>query len=55
MGLITATVDGEGRKYIVSERRYESLDDILELEIYELDCSQVIMKISIKLCAVVIV
>jgi hypothetical protein len=31
MGLITATIDGEVRKYVFNDKGYEELDDILEL------------------------
>ena len=31
MGLITATVNGEVRKYVFNEQGYEELEDLLEL------------------------
>ena len=31
MGLITATISGEVRKYVFNDKGYEQLDDILEL------------------------
>lgn len=31
MGLITATLNGEVRKYVFNDKGYEKLDDILEL------------------------
>jgi len=31
MGLITATINGEVRKYVFNDKGYEKLDDILEL------------------------
>jgi hypothetical protein len=30
MGLITATIDGEVRKYVFNDKGYEKLDDILD-------------------------
>ncbi|HPF17794.1 MAG TPA: hypothetical protein P5107_12735 [Thermotogota bacterium] len=31
MGLITATINGEVRKYVFNDKGYEKLDDLLEL------------------------
>lgn len=31
MGLITATINGEVRKYVFNDKGYESLDDLLDL------------------------
>ena len=37
MGLITATVNGEVHKYVFNDQGYESLEDLLELELLEFD------------------
>jgi hypothetical protein len=31
MGLITATIDGEVRKYVFNDKGYEPLEDLLDL------------------------
>lgn len=31
MGLITATINGEVRKYVFNDKGYESLDDLIKL------------------------